>query len=277
MQRRRVAAIFVIVLAFLSAGFMASQPYDGTNTENRESAKKSPLSPAPGDRKDETSNAANNTNQKPPQWYAPLKGPEWWLVLAAFLTLFVIAWQAIETRRAAEAAQRGIEATQKSVEIQRVAMGQWVDTGCWEVVPKHIQPTATEAELRINFEIGNPTNFPLTLKSVILWTDRIHTASIGLGRLVLPPRADTALNFEKRLEGVKLANYVNSRLFFEIGGVILFIDAFKENREQLFGFHCKCGPANKGEFNRIAFTPPDEEELKAQEKAKQQKKSLTPN
>jgi hypothetical protein len=76
----------------------------------------------------------------------------------------------------------------------------------------------------------------------------------------------------KRLEGVKLANYRASHLAFEIGGLICFVDAFKENREQLFGFICQCGPANKGEFNIIAFTPPSEEEQK-----NQKKRSSTPN
>lgn len=45
-----------------------------------------------------------------PTWYADLKRPEWWLVVAAFVTLGVIAWQAIETRRAAQATKEAAEA-----------------------------------------------------------------------------------------------------------------------------------------------------------------------
>jgi hypothetical protein len=39
-------------------------------------------------------------------WYA---GPEWWLVIGAFLGLGFVAWQAFETRRAVESANKNIE------------------------------------------------------------------------------------------------------------------------------------------------------------------------
>jgi hypothetical protein len=39
-------------------------------------------------------------------WYAT---PEWWLAILGFPTLFFLAWQAVETRRAAEFANRNIE------------------------------------------------------------------------------------------------------------------------------------------------------------------------
>jgi len=36
-------------------------------------------------------------------WFLSPGKPEWWLVFAAFATLFVIAWQAVEMRRATQA------------------------------------------------------------------------------------------------------------------------------------------------------------------------------
>jgi hypothetical protein len=50
----------------------------------------------------------------PWHWYAPLLNYQFWLVVAAFLTLFVIGWQAVETRRAAEETKLAAEATQRS-------------------------------------------------------------------------------------------------------------------------------------------------------------------
>ena len=45
----------------------------------------------------------STTNDDPPEWHAAIKRPEWWLVVAAFLTIFYLAKQAKETRKAAEA------------------------------------------------------------------------------------------------------------------------------------------------------------------------------
>jgi hypothetical protein len=42
-----------------------------------------------------------------PHWYA---SPEWWLLSVGILTCFVIGWQSVETRRAANAAQVSAEA-----------------------------------------------------------------------------------------------------------------------------------------------------------------------
>jgi hypothetical protein len=50
-----------------------------------------------------------HTGNNPPHWYASLERPEWWLVALGFPTLIILAWQAWETRRAAQAAQRSIE------------------------------------------------------------------------------------------------------------------------------------------------------------------------
>ncbi len=99
---------------------------------------------------------------------------------------------------------------------------------------------------------------PLTLKSLRLWIDRKHASTTLFGSLLLAPDDDIPVSVSNRLEGGKLVSYRESHLLFEIGGVIFFVDAFKENREQRFGFHCKCGPANKGDFEIIAFTPPSE-------------------
>src|ERR1035441_8250152 len=48
---------------------------------------------------------SNHHNVNPPRWYAALRGPEGWLVVVGILTCIIIAWQAIETRRAAQVAQ----------------------------------------------------------------------------------------------------------------------------------------------------------------------------
>jgi hypothetical protein len=158
------------------------------------------------------------------------------------------------------AAQKSAEVTEASLKLQKVAMDQWIDTEEWEAGPSHIQPNASEGDLPISFLLKNPTKFPLTLKSVILWINRTHVCTVLVGNLLLPPDNSTPVHTSIKLNGVKLAMYREHRLGLEIGGLACFVDAFKETREQLFGVSCTCGPANDGEFNVIAFIPPSQED-----------------
>jgi hypothetical protein len=49
--------------------------------------------------------------------YAALKRPEWWLVVAALLTLCAIAYQAREMRRATAAMSKSTDAVNRQAEI----------------------------------------------------------------------------------------------------------------------------------------------------------------
>jgi hypothetical protein len=199
-----------------------------------------------------------------PCWYAPLEKAEWWQVIVATIGIGVIAWQAFLTRRSVLATQISAEATKKSVELQKAGMDQWIDTDSWRVGLAVIPPDSTQTMLPISFQIINPTKFKLTLTSITLWTDRRLARVMTFGSLLLPPGVGLPIDFNKLLEGVKLDMYNEGRLGFEIGGLIYFIDAFKEERKQLFGFLCNCNPINRAEFIRIAFNPPSDEEQRNQ-------------
>jgi len=54
-----------------------------------------------------------------PKWYAPLERSDWWLVLAAFSTIGVICWQSIETRKAAQGAQRAADASLAQIQFMK--------------------------------------------------------------------------------------------------------------------------------------------------------------
>ena len=191
---------------------------------------------------------------------------QWALVFVGIATLAAIWYQSVKTKDAAIATQHSAEAMRKSVELQKVAMDQWVDTDDWKAGPSHIQPNVSEGRLPISFRTVNPTKFPLTLRNVMVWVDRWHICTVAFGTLLLPPKNNTMVNTSIALKGVRLAMYREHRLALEIGGVVSFVDAFKERKEQSFGLSCVCGPANDGEFDVIAFTPPDEEEQRQNEK-----------
>jgi len=144
-------------------------------------------------------------------------------------------------------------------------MEQWIDVDDL-VARKYILPNATESEFPIGFRLGNPTKFPLTLKSVKVWVDRRHIQTVFFRSLLLSPDEDIRVLVNWHIEGMKLANYHANHLLFELGGVICFVDAFKEEREQKFGFACECRPTSSGEFTLSTFALPDEEEESNQQK-----------
>lgn len=242
---------------------------------------------------------SEKAGENAPHWYTHLKRPEWWLVIAAFVTLLVIAWQSVETRRAAEATQRSAaimeqqtastekaaiatqaaaEATNKSVELQRVAMQQWIDTDDWKAGPGFIQPTATEAFLPVSFDVVNTTKYKMLLDRVDIWIDREEACTVWFRKQLLTPDGGHAtVGFQRKLEGLKLETYRKGLLRFEIGGVVSYVDAFGEAQEQKFGFHCACSMTTHADFDPIAFYPPDERELEAQKKRKARAEQQSPN
>lgn len=175
-----------------------------------------------------------------------------WGTLVAVRTLRTIRDQTEATTKAAEAAQ-------KDIELQRLAMGQWVETDELETSPRHTHPNMTEVDLPLSFRIGNPTKFPLTLKNVIVWVDRKHIVSIEYGKPLLCPDEGIGVELKVKLDGPKFTSYRMNSLAFEIGGRIAYIDALKEEKTQLFGYICRCGQSDRGTFELIAFRPPDEE------------------
>lgn len=193
--------------------------------------------------------------------------PTWLLVFvgiggvwAAMKTLSTIQMQTDAIVRDADATQAAAIATQTSVELQKAAMEQWVDTDDWESSRIYIQPAATEADLRISFRLVNPTKFPLTLRSVELWVNQRKNRLVVFRKLIVPPDDGTRVEISFQIKGQNIANYRTNSLTLEIGGLIKFVDMFKKDQERLFGITCTCGPNTSGEFDSTAFTPPSENE-----------------
>jgi len=205
-----------------------------------------------------TPTEGNGSQKETPCWYA---SPEWALVVVGIITFVAIWHQAEQTKEAAEA-------TRKSVEIQKAAMEQWIDTDDWSA-GGHIPDRATEGELHIGFRVRNPTKFKLTLVKITLWLDREERGFTTYGKLLLAPDKGIVIDtFRYPVNGPRLDLYRQHRLKFEIGGRVSFIDSFNEPQEQFFGFHCHARPGAYGMFTPIAFNPPTEEEEENQKKRK---------
>lgn len=206
--------------------------------------------------------------------FSPENLPSIGLLLAGVVGIFV----AIRTLKAIEAqttaTRKAAEATEKSVELQKVGMDQWVDTDCWTIDESYIPQKTTETTLSISFTVVNPTKFKLILVSVELWIDREKRIETRHGRQFLAPGDDATMNnIFYPLHGVKFTTYRENGLSFEMGGRIRFVDTFNDPREQYFGFHCYCRPGAEPEFQSIAFSPPTEEEEEEYKSRRAQKPS----
>ena len=180
--------------------------------------------------------------------------PTWLLVLVGAVTAFVVGWQSWESR--------------KEIQLQVVAMQQWVETSDWRVGPiAYTTPNAVEADLPIMFSIRNKTKYKMTLHMIVLWINDRHKASIGFqSQLLEPERGYATVSTDYRLTTSQIHAYREGMLSFVIGGMIWYADAFGKDQDQFFGFRCGCRESNVGIFEPIAFIPPHDAAVKIKHK-----------
>jgi len=65
----------------------------------------------------ETGNDKGKPDTNSPEWYAPLKRPDWWLVIVGFGTLIIVGWQTLILGRSVAVAQKSAETTGQQVEF----------------------------------------------------------------------------------------------------------------------------------------------------------------
>src|SRR6185437_112001 len=172
-------------------------------------------------------------------------------IIAAFCTLRTIQKQTDAVVRDADATQEAARATQASVELQKTAMEQWVDTEKWETEYLFTQD-GTEI-LPIRFRIKNPTKFKITLIKAVCWINGRHIVSIHFRKQLLAPDGYAVAEIKYPLNTGQVAAYRRETLKFEAGGVIYFVDAFRREQEQSFGYACWCRSPDKSFFEPISF------------------------
>lgn len=195
-----------------------------------------------------------NTAADHPNIYAALKQPEWWLVVAALLTLGAIAYQAREMRRATavmlkstdavqrqtEILERSTAASEKSVRLQEIFQQQWVQVSGWRIEDRssydEIPPRFT-----IVMDISNATAAPLTLQSVSMrGAGKSVGVSLGIQN-VLAPKESFKFGYKTVLKPEEVDSYISSELVLVLKGSIFYVDAFGNRKEQPFNQSCVCG------------------------------------
>lgn len=195
-------------------------------------------------------NKADGNANKPPSYLRRLIAPENLPnlvlciigiagVIAAICTLRTIGRQTAATERAAEA-------TRKSVELQEVALRQWVTIDNWKSLV--FLPEDGGLSLHVQFDVTNPTDLPLTLDyAFIMLGDQGGKA--GRSNLIPPKKSHPVITTVKITEEDRLKRE-QTELVFIVNGYIKFVDALEKDRSQEFGGVIGCSKTG------VRFIPP---------------------
>jgi hypothetical protein len=230
---KRYWPLFVLALV-LTAIVGMSQYAESTKQHYEESTRQANAAPVA---KSDDGNAHDNTNHpyQPPVWAKYVTWPEGVGAWAVILTMFIIAWQSIETRAAAIATEDAANASRDSIRIQEAGVRQWVN-----VVPIGLEIRNKLEDTSIvvlKFEALNRTDFPLT----ILGTDieviaNIHTPQTFVTECrhsLVPQKADGDSTYPFFMEIVTTMNdWSNQGRIFIVAGDIKFLDCMGIERTQ---------------------------------------------
>lgn len=142
------------------------------------------------------------------------------------------------------ATKNSTEAMEKSVRLQEVQMRQWVHTENWKATVPPFSDRHTEASVKINFDVVNPTAMPLALKSIstkagVIWGETPEFAEMGLD-YVLPPNNRFPVEIAVILRGQHCESFKKQAVGLTITSEVVFEDVFGGMRRQSFGYTCHC-------------------------------------
>jgi hypothetical protein len=192
-----------------------------------------------------------NTAVDHPTLYAALKQPEWWLVAAAVLTLFVVYRQAKEMGKATQEMKRSTTAVEKqadilerqtkavedSVELQKTLKRQWVNLENWKLKGEQVHRANVKSIfVGISFDVTNPTDMLLQLRHVEIFA--LEGNQVQSPNIPLSPTEPYPAFFQIKLTERDTSEYFTDSLKLQIFGNIDFKDNFGKKRSQAFGYIC---------------------------------------
>jgi hypothetical protein len=237
--------VALIVLVAVAAAMLTAQPDYSSHQTKNDAATQGPLTPTAFTKQDDAVSGthAETTDNSSPQFYAALKRPDWWVVFIAFLTACAVAYQA---KKSAEA----LEAMWASMELQEIALQQWVDLDNWRTNYR-VRKDGSK-ELEVCFDIVNPTKLPLTLEAVTT-TIANHTFATASRNFVAPNKTYT-VNVTIPLSDEDAERFLGSTLVLSVRGDIAYSsDVHKDWRHQPFSAFLVC---RKGQAPLVTSTSP---------------------
>jgi hypothetical protein len=174
-------------------------------------------------------------------WYT---SPEWWLCILGLATLIFIAWQAWETRKAAQSARDGIR-------LQETLNQQWVEISGWRKEGFGSREL-TPPRFTIAAEIGNTTQAPLTVQFVFIGVPGKPLAEYEIKSMLAPNAEPIKITYSGEVEPMFAQSYNMGHFPVVIQGQIRFTDCFEKERTQSFRRACYLGPGIR--FQSVAIS-----------------------
>jgi hypothetical protein len=236
-------AIVVILATVVGVSHYA----ESSNQRCEDTARKAKAAPVA---ESEDSKASSNTEDacKPPVWARYFTWPESVGAWAVILTLLVIAWQSIETAKAAQASLR-------QSDIQAAGMRQWVDIealGCSSANYSLLR-NGPDFAVDISFEAVNNTANVLTIRKIETIVEMVPD-----GSEVFIVETNVDLSPDKKSENNRYPFYIpaqsikrelfNKGTVVTINGAITFDDCLGKRRSDYFGGLYEC---SEGKFVKL--------------------------
>jgi len=174
-------------------------------------------------------------------------------VIGALIGIVVIFLQTRATQEAAKATAKSAKATEDSVNLQKVAQRQWVDT-------KRFTTTTPYPEnpnlLQVSFEVVNPTSAPLRLWLVGITSAGGESNAQGFPKnTLLTPNHPYIFSGAITLTDSQLAKYKSPEaLILPLKGFVIYIDALNDSWEQRFSLMLICNGIVAGDVLTTEYT-----------------------
>lgn len=183
---------------------------------------------------------AKTANNEPPHWY---RSPEWWLCILGVPTLYFIARQTGATRKA-------VEVSRDSIRLQEMAYIQWVDLANWQVTFDE-----ERQEMKIQVEILNQTEFPLTLNHAsLVFGDKPNIMTATLGQdFFLAPKLPYVINVGLHVYNDQIRAFDSGYYGIMVNGSITHVGVLRRPLTQDIGGILVAGKGNPARFD--AFVP----------------------
>lgn len=222
----------LIIVAILVAVIGVSQYAESAKQHCEESARKTKAAAVT---KDDDAKASNNAEDacKPPEWARYVTWPEGVGAWAVILTLFVIAWQSIETAKAAKATEDAAQATRDSVLLQERAMQQWIEATNWKADILQLIPGAGGL-LSIRLDIVNPTQFPIKIigGSMLFINSPGFRETLDFPKISLTPNVPFETGVVVEVTEQQVQDYASEPIFITVAGVWSHIGALEKATSQ---------------------------------------------
>jgi hypothetical protein len=238
--------------------------------------------------KPESPKEQDSPQEKPLPRFVQYTKPEWVIVYVtavyafiAWLTLRAINKQATSLRQQVEDARKANADTlaamnrqaavmDQQIRLQEAAMTQWVSIPNWRVnIQERPGPLSPQPKmLRVEFDIMNESNYPLTIDAVIGFFGRLPNATRLeiMGDAVLFPRKPYTCGGVLRVTEEQAREYAEGALRIAVHGVIAHVGVSKQ-RSPLMAIHGNlvCGQSIRAWLEYESFSMVEEREDGGQE------------